>query len=343
MSVKSKMASNQVFVNALSELVQLISIQQNHTTDQKTLTSNEFRIKALNYVIKIIQKHGAPIGSPDDIKHYPRIGKGTLEKIEEILETGTLAEIKDLKKKYQKYQKEEEVINELTEVVGIGKNTALDLIRKYNVESLADLKKRFEQGEIELNEKIQIGLKYVGKFEGKIPRREIDDIYKYIEDTLKVFDTLTVTICGSFRRGLPTSNDIDVLLCDMDLLFMEQVKKSSLLKDVVKVLKTKKFIVDDIAGDDINTKYMGFCKWKKSPFRRIDIRLIPVESYFTATAYFTGSYELNKVMRQKAKKMGYKLNEYGLYDANGAIDIGSEEELFAKLDMEYIEPEERSL
>lgn len=343
MGVKLKMQNNQVFIDALSELVQLISIQQNHITDQKTLTSNEFRIKALAHVIKTIQKHGAPITSPDDIKHYPRIGKGTLEKIKEILETGTLAEIKELRKKYQKFQKEEEVINELIEVVGIGKNTALDLIHKYKVESLDDLKRRFEKGEIELNEKIQIGLKYVGKFEGKIPRKEIDDIYKYIQDTLSKFDNLTVTICGSYRRGLPTSNDIDVLLCDLDMLFMDQVKRSSLLKDVVAVLKKKKFIVDDIAGDDITTKYMGFCKWKKSPFRRIDIRLVPVESFYTATAYFTGSYELNKIMRQKAKKMGLKLNEYGLYDGDVAIDIGSEEALFAKLDMGYLAPEERSV
>jgi DNA polymerase/3'-5' exonuclease PolX len=231
----------------------------------------------------------------------------------------------------------------LSEVVGIGKITAIDLIRKYDISSLEDLINKFKKGEIELNEKIQIGLKYVGKFKGKIPRVQVDIIANFIDKTLKVFPDLTITFCGSYRRGLPKPNDIDVLLCDLNLITINDVKQSSLLKDCVKILKDKKFIVDDITSDDITTKYMGFCKFKKNPVRRIDIRLIPVESYYTAISYFTGSYELNKIMRQKAKNLGYKLNEYGLYKDNKMLNVGSEEELFQLLDMEYLPPEERTL
>lgn len=337
------MSNNKLFVDVLSELVKWISIEQKHTDDQKVITSNEFRIRALIHVIKLVQKLVYQITSPDDMKGMPRVGKGTLEKVQEILDTGTLAEIGELKRKYGKYQKDDAVMEELMEVVGIGKSIAQDLIKKYKVKSLEDLKKRFKSGEIELNEKVQIGLKYAGKFEGKIPRKQIDDMYEYLESTLKRFPDLTVTICGSYRRGLPTSNDIDVLLCDLGMLSMTDVKKSTLLKEVVNVLKKEKFIVDDIAGVDISTKYMGFCKWKKHPFRRIDIRLLPVESYYAAVSYFTGSYELNKVMRQKAKKLGLKLNEYGLYDGGEMLDIGSEEDLYTLLDIEYLPPEERNL
>ena len=47
---------------------------------------------------------------------------------------------------------------------------------------------------------------------------------------------------------------------------------------------------------------MGFCKYKNNLIRRIDIRLIPFESIYAAILYFTGSYELNKIMRINAKK-----------------------------------------
>jgi DNA polymerase/3'-5' exonuclease PolX len=125
-------------------------------------------------------------------------------------------------------------------------------------------------------------------------------------------------------------------LCSLSLK-----EEPSLLKESIKKLKQVGLIIDDIAGEESGTKYMGFCQYKNNPVRRIDIRVIPLESYYTAILYFTGSYELNKVMRQKAKQLGYKLNEYGLYKGNTALDVGSEEDVFRYLEMEYLPPEER--
>lgn len=332
---------NQHIIDNLLELIQLIQISQNHNTSQKEITTNQFRLRALSYLVNVIKKHKTEIKHADDIKDYPRIGKGSLEKIEEILKTGTLKEISEMKKKYKKYEKMESIINELTEVVGIGNSKAIELIEKYNVKSLKDLKQKFKEGKIELNEKIQLGLKYVGKFKGEIPRKEVDDIADLIEKTL-LDNKLTVTFCGSYRRGSSYPNDIDVLICHLDYIRMKDVKESSVLRDCVRKLGEVGLLVDNIAGEDSSTKYMGFCrKDKKHPVRRIDIRVMPVESYYTAILYFTGSYELNKVMRQKAKNLGYKLNEYGLYKDDVPMDVGSEEDVFRYLEMEYLPPEER--
>ena len=73
---------NKILINVLTELVKLISIQQNHINDQKLITVNQFRIRALNYLIKIIQKHKSEIINTDDIKDYPSICKGYLEKVD---------------------------------------------------------------------------------------------------------------------------------------------------------------------------------------------------------------------------------------------------------------------
>jgi DNA polymerase/3'-5' exonuclease PolX len=334
------MSVNKNIIDSLTELVDLIKIEQNHISDQKKISTNDFRIRAINYLISIVKKHKQEINNADDIKNYPRIGKGSLEKVTEILETGTLQEIKDLKKKYKKYKKMEAVINELTEVVGIGNARAIELIEKHGVKSLKDLKNKFKKGEIELNEKIQLGLKYVGKFKGEIPRKEVDDIAHLIETSIQDPD-LTVTFCGSYRRGSPFPNDIDVLLCHLNNITMDDVKQSDTLKDTIEQLKAVGLLVDDIAGENSTTKYMGFCKYKNNPVRRIDIRVMPVESYYTAILYFTGSYELNKVMRQKAKNMGLKLNEYGLFSDDGQMDVSGEEDVFRLLNMDYLPPEER--
>jgi DNA polymerase/3'-5' exonuclease PolX len=177
---------------------------------------------------------------------------------------------------------------------------------------LNELIKKVNSGEIKVNDKIKLGLKYSGKFKGNIPRQHIDDIQYY----LKQFNP-HIVICGSYRRGLEYSSDIDVLLYSRDLLTMDDVKKSNMLNDYVKLLTKNKFIVDNITNNNV-TKYMGFAKWENT-IRRIDVRLIPYESIQPALVYFTGSYELNRIMRRQAKDLGYKLNEYGLYKNNKFI------------------------
>ena len=87
---------------------------------------------------------------------------------------------------------------------------------------------------------------------------------------------------------------------------------------------------------------MGIFKWKTSKPRRIDIRIIPLESYYSALLYFTGSKDFNKQMRLNAITMDYTLNEYGLYDENGKMfKVKSEKDIFDLLNMEYITPDKR--
>ena len=45
-------------------------------------------------------------------------------------------------------------------------------------------------------------------------------------------------------------------------------------------------------------------------FRRIDIRLIPIDQYYFGILYFTGSDLFNKQMRAHALDKGFTLNEY---------------------------------
>jgi DNA polymerase beta len=289
-----------------------------------------FKINAIANLIKIIKNYPKQIINGEELKDIKGVGKGSIEKINEIIKTGTLSYLNT------NANTNNEIVNELTEVIGIGTVIAQKLIQKYKIKSLNELIKKVNSGEIEVNDKIMLGLKYVGKFKGKIPRQHIDNIYDYL-----IKFNSNIVICGSYRRGLEYSSDIDVLLYNQDLLTIDDVKKSNMLNNYVKQLTKYKFIVDNITNNNV-TKYMGFIKWENT-IRRIDIRLIPYESIYTALVYFTGSYELNKIMRRKAKELGYKLNEYGLYKNNKLIYITSEKELFKKLDMKYLKPTERNI
>ena len=149
----------------------------------------------------------------------------------------------------------------------------------------------------------------------------------------------------SMNDTIITSNDIDVLITkkgniDNDTNYLKSFVKK--LKKDMKLNKNKPLIIDDMTDKNIETKYMGFIKYKNNPVRRIDIRFVPYESYNYALLYFTGSKDLNKKMRQIDKNKGYTLSEYELVNKKGKQFIAkSEKDIFKKLGMEYLPPKLR--
>ncbi|QKF93827.1 DNA-dependent DNA polymerase family X [Fadolivirus algeromassiliense] len=340
---------NEKIVNEFEKLIQQIKIQIDIAPSTSQYMTNHFRLKQINNALSIIKKYPKEIKSGSDLKDIKGIGKGTISRIDEILKSGKLSEIKikDSDKKYSDYVKELEMIH------GIGHAKAYELVTKHNIKTISELKKAYNDGTIELSNLIVTGLKYHDIYQEKIPRAEVTKIYDYLEKIAKLIDKdLSVTICGSYRRLKPTSNDIDVLLAHPKIKTKLQItnnEDTNYLFKFIKELKEKKFILDDLTDKDYHIKYMGYCKFKKNkheyPVRRIDIRYIPFDSYPVAMLYFTGNANFNKRMRALAEQLGYMLNEYGLYRLNGEkktrIKITSEKDVFDKLGMEYLPPEKR--
>jgi DNA polymerase (family 10) len=74
---------------------------------------------------------------------------------------------------------------------------------------------------------------------------------------------------------------------------------------------------------------------------QVDVRALPRESYGAALQYFTGSKEHNVAVRTRAVKMGFKLNEYGLFRGDTLIASESEEPVYRALGLAWIPPEMR--
>ena len=76
---------------------------------------------------------------------------------------------------------------------------------------------------------------------------------------------------------------------------------------------------------------------------QVDVRLLPPDSFGAAMQYFTGSKAHNVALRQRALKMGYTLNEYSLATLEGEKPVAgkTEEEIYARLNLDYIPPELR--
>ena len=335
------MANNQKIINEFIKLIKQIKYEMDLAKNKKEELGQSYRLLTIQKVIKILEKYPEKITNGEQLKDLDGIGKGTINRINEIIKTGKLSEIKEevIDKSYLNY------LEELEDVYGIGHKTALELYNKYNVKSIKDLKKLHKTGLIELPPNIIKGLQYYGKIKENIPRLEIDKINNFLLEILRNIDKeLFGIICGSYRRLKMTANDIDMLIVHPKLKTKKDVENSKInyLKTFIEELIKNKFIVDSLTDIDVPTKYMGLCQLGNNPIRRIDIRFIPYESYYYAMLYFTGSKDFNKKMRMVAINLNYTLNEYGLYDKNNKmLPAKSEKDIFEYLGMEYVDPQYR--
>jgi len=323
---------NENIINNFKLLIKQIQFDIDSTKGKEQIT-NLFRLRSITNVLKILEKFTEKIISSDQLKNIKGIGSHSLKRIDEILKTGKLSEINPEieNKKYLEY------VEKLEDIYGIGRKTALELFKKHNIKTIEELKNIKN-----LPENVKKGLKYYDKIKFKIPRSEMDEIENFLVTTLYEIDiNLFGVVCGSYRRLLPTSNDIDFFIVHPKIKTKKDMKNKKYLKTFIEKLRIKNFIIDSFTSDDVITKFMGICKWNNT-LRRIDIRYIPYESYYFALLYFTGNGEFNRKMRQLAIIQDYLLNEYGIYKNKKMIHVKSEKEIFDILKMEYISPDKRN-
>jgi DNA polymerase/3'-5' exonuclease PolX len=335
------MNNKNLILSQFKLLQRQIEFDINFSDESKKKIIDTFRLKSITKVIKQIENLNREIKSSDDLKNIEGIGKNSLKRIDEILKTGKLSEVK-ITEETEKYLK---FINELEEVFGIGRKKAYELFKNHNIKSIAELKRKYKNKEIELPSNIIKGLTYIDKIKENIPRKDIEVLENILMDTtLEIDSKLFGIVCGSYRRQKKTSNDIDFIIFHGDMKTKKDIEKNkdkNYLEIFISKLKEKKIIIDSLTSESVKTKYMGICNLN-GILRRIDIRYIAFDSYYPAILYFTGSKDLNTKMRHIALTMDYTLNEYGLYDEkNNEIKVNSEKDIFNKLGMEYLSPEKR--
>nr|XP_018917447.1 PREDICTED: DNA polymerase beta-like [Bemisia tabaci] len=305
--------------------------------NERNVNRNIHKYNAYRKAATSLAAHATRIKSGKEASKLEGVGQKIAQKIDEFLETGKLAKLEKIR--------EDGVgpaISTLTRVSGIGPAKAKELY-DLGIRTIEELKLH----ENKLNHHQRIGLKYFEDFEKRIPRDEIKQVEEIISSELTKLDKdFQITICGSYRRGKAESGDMDVLITHPNYTSdMPKSKSEALLKQVVSALQKIELITDTISVGDV--KFMGACK-PKDTARRLDIRVTPIDQYFCAVLYFTGSDMFNKQMRAHALQNNFTLNEYclrpiGSTGVPGApVPISSEKNIFEYIDFPYKLPEERN-
>ena len=335
---------NTQIVNQLSELVlhmearRLLALLEG---DVKQGKAWEFRKRGTEKALRVIRRLDYVITDPDELLELDGVGKGTVGRVKEILETGELTELQDSNLATSERIKG---ITELLSVINIGMATVRNLVVNHGITNIEQLREAVESGEFKPSSKIKLGLFYHGKVDTHIPRKKTRLFEVALVDVASQLD-LEVRICGSYRRGREYSSDIDVLVYSPE--YHDEVPDPSPLGALVEGCRAAGLLLDSMTPKSNHLKWLGFGQIPgEEAVYRIDLLFIPYRSLATAMAYYTGPYELNSIMRGIAKRMCLKLNEhyYARLDKTGHLTYiypKSEAEVFQMVDMQYLTPRER--
>jgi DNA polymerase beta len=294
-----------------------------------------FSARAYQTVITQLKQLSTPVTSFEDVAAFKGMGEKIEKKIKEILETGHLRSADRAKELYPI-----DALDAFQNIYGVGPAKATELT-KQGFRSIAELRQAVQQNPKLLNDKQTVGLKYYEQLLERIPREEM---LHHQDILLRCLQPFTAEIVGSFRRGLATSGDIDVLIRVPSGMTPAASKQH--LAQFVETLKKANYIEEVLAIGE--HKCMAICRQDGSSVaRRLDLLMTPEEEYAYSILYFTGSDRFNVAFRQHALNKGYTLNEHTLAVKNPEISVkpvppmNSEQDIFRFLGLRYVLPSAR--
>jgi len=337
--------TNQELVKVLYEMAALLEIKEVAFKPQ-AYERAAYSIEALGEDVDEIYKKGG-LKALEDI---PGVGQGIAERIEEYIKTGRIADHDKLKKSFPVD------IGGLMAIEGVGPKMVKKLYRELGIKNARELEAAAKAGELskleglgeKSEQKILKSIGFLRQSQGRFILGFILPTVRKIVDSLKALpEVKRAEFAGSIRRMQETVGDLDILVISNK----PRLGRGSPEEAASKVMD---FFVKMPEVQDIIEKGPTRTSVRLKIGMDADVRVLPPESFGAALQYFTGDKYHNIALREIAIKKGCKLNEYGLFSARGGSASGgkgsklklvagkTEEEIYKKLGMEWMEPELRT-
>ncbi len=291
---------------------------------------NHFKIIAYRNAVRTIENMGTDLSKMVkdgvDLSEIPTIGEHIALKIKEIVTTGKLSKLEDLKRSFPPH------LLDILNIKGIGPKRAKTLYENLQIDSIEDLRVAAQshmirdiEGFDEKLEQMILEGTLLTKKEGKrflysVVEPYASDIVAYMKNSK---EALQVMVAGSFRRRRDTIGDLDLLVTSKNsALLINHFVQYPGIKEVISQGTTKSTVI-------LNNNI------------QVDLVCVSDDSYGAALHYFTGSKSHNITVRKMAIEMGLKVNEYGIFKGEEKIAGANEEEIYKTVGLCYIKPELR--
>jgi DNA polymerase (family 10) len=303
--------------------------------------ANAFRVNAHRKVARAIEESGEDVAAmalaePARLREVPGIGDSSAHKIEEWARTGRVAERDELLASVP------EGLPGLLRVPGLGPKRVRTLWQEGGVDSVDALRARLAAGTLDglpgmgpkTLKAIEEALRFMEASRGRARIGEAMPVALAFADILRrVPGARRVSHAGSLRRGRETIGDIDLVASGTDRAALHAAMRSA--PGVTQV----------IASGDTKTSV------RTDRGLQVDLRTVDDDRFGAALLYFTGSKEHNVRLRERAQRMGLRLNEYGLFKDDGEappqergaepVAARDEEDVYIALGLRWVPPELR--
>ena len=293
---------------------------------------NVFKIRAYQKAARAIEYHPreleAMIDEGEDLQSIPGVGEAIAKKAAELVTTGKLGYYENLKGEFP------QGITNLLDVPGIGPKTANKLSSELGISSVDELERAINDGRVaglfRLGERTADNILHqIQALRRKDQRIPIGEALPIVDEIIAALHNIpgvkNLTYAGSLRRFQETVGDIDLMgTADEPKEVIDAFVALPLVKQVLAQGSTKASVI--VSGG-----------------LQVDLRMVEHESFGSLLQYFTGSKQHNIALREKWRKKGLKLSEYGItVVATDKLEkFATEEEFYRRLGLQYIPPEIR--
>ena len=268
------------------------------------------------------------IEAGEDLRGIPGVGEAIAKKTAELVTTGKLNYYEDLKAELPPG------ITGLLAIPGIGPKTAGKLSSELGISSVDELEQALNEGAVAglfgLGDKTARNMLHqIQALRRKDQRIPIGEALPVAEEVIRALSSIpgvrNLIPAGSLRRFRETVGDVDLMgTADRP---SEVVGAFVALPQVARVLAQ-----GPTKGSVIVTGGL-----------QVDLRMVDHDSFGSLLQHFTGSQQHNILLRERARKQGLTLSEYGItVISTGELEkFSTEEDLYRRLGLQYIPPELR--
>lgn len=311
--------TKQEIIEILDELALLLEMKGENPFKARAYVNAARSLEALDEDLDVVVREGR-------LATIKGVGEAISKKIEELATTGELRYYHDLKATIPAGH------FEMLKIPGLGPKKINFLYEKLGIETIGELEYACQENRLldlqgfgsKTQKKILAGIDALKHYRERRLYAEVIaeamDLQRFLAGQRGV---IAAGIAGSLRRGNEVVKDIDLLAATDDHLSLADAFAS--LPRAASVIARGDTKVSVTLHSGINA----------------DLRIVSPSQYPYALHHFTGSREHNTALRGWAKKLGLKMNEYGLFREEENLLCRSEEDIFAVLGLSYIPPELR--
>jgi len=292
--------------------------------------ANPFRVRAYRDAARMLRGLSEEVSDMlergEDLADLPTIGKDLAGKIQEIVDTGRLQVLEDMKRTVPPG------LAELTKLPGFGPKRVKRVYDELGIRTVEAMRKAAEQGE--LQKLPGFGAKTEAKILSYFQSDRSSDMRTRLFDAEKIAERIVrhltaiakpadICVAGSYRRQRETVGDLDVLVASN---------------------RTREVMDHFVAFDEVSkvdSKGSTRATVHLRSGMQVDCRVVEKASFGAALVYFTGSKAHNISLRKRGVARGLKINEYGAFKGAKTVAGRTEKEIYAAVGLPFVPPELR--